>query len=201
MTNTEFKKEKNKITAGFTIVELIVVLAVFATIMTAATSIFISIIQQQKNISNEQEILNQASYAIEYMSRSIRTAVTDESGSCLGAPFQGYIYLLTKYDSVSGTYKGVKFISNNNDCHEFFLDTADGILKEIKNSSQAQNILSSSLLNASFVVNGDKSLQGAIQGNLTQPRLTILLHVLVEGVQSQKEKVIQMTVSQRNLNI
>ena len=68
---------KEKKSAGFTIIELIVVMAVFLFVIGAAISVFISIIQHQKRVLAEQQILNQISYVEEYMSKSLRTANTE----------------------------------------------------------------------------------------------------------------------------
>ena len=186
---------------GVTIIELVVVLAIFAFIIATTVNIFISAIQQQRNALREQELLNQASYDIEYMSRMIRMVVNDTSGACLGGVYAGYDYLLTHYDNASGFYQGVRFISDDNNCYNFFLDT-DGILKS-QFQGNTYNILSRSQLNnftikyVRFVVNGNKILDGDPPSNLLQPRITILINIQTQTGQS---KVFQTTVSQRNLN-
>ena len=57
---------------GFTLIELIVVMTVFLLVIGAAMGIFISIVQNQKKILSEQELLNQISYVEEYMSKALR---------------------------------------------------------------------------------------------------------------------------------
>ena len=47
---------------GFTIIEMVVVMAVFLFIVGAAISIFISVIQNQRRVLAEQQTLNQISY-------------------------------------------------------------------------------------------------------------------------------------------
>lgn len=190
-----FMKQK-----GVTLIELVVVLAVFMLIMGVTISIFISILQRQKSILGEQELLNQMSYAIEYMSRPIRTAQKDTTGSCL--PSSGYIYFLTHYDSVAGSYGGIKFITKDNVCQEFFL-TDNGILKEIKNGQASQNILSRKfkIKYVRFIINGNKSLKIASQNDSVQPRITMVLDVQTPTDSGQQEKIIQTTISNVNLNI
>ena len=142
---------------GFTIIELVVVMAVFMFIIGAAIGIFISIIQAQKKVLAEQQLLNQVSYVEEYMSKALRMAKKDTSAgpatACLvdnsstspntGA-HQNYNYLLTRPDPVSGFFTGIKFInsSDNAVCDEFYLDTTTNVLKEIKslNSSSDDNV-------------------------------------------------------------
>ncbi|MDO8530213.1 MAG: type II secretion system protein [bacterium] len=187
---------------GFSLIELVVVLAIFVFIIDVTTIIFISVVKQQKRILVEQELLSQGSYAIEYMSRSVRGAVEDETGvSCLGgAQYAGYFYLLTRYNSETQFHEGVKFITSGNVCKEFFLD--GGVLKEAKSGEVAQPIISDKFIirHAKFVINGDKSLVGASENDAVQPRLTMLLDVQSTAPDSEQGKIIQMTVSQRNLN-
>lgn len=206
------KKEKNKNffmfhvscfmqQAGFTILELIIVLAVFAIVISTTASIFISIIGQQKRISEEQELLNQTSYVVEYMTRPIMTAVKASTTTCLGAV--GRLYLLTHKDMAAGVYQGIKFIASDNNCQEFFLD-ADGILKETKGATTT-NILSSNFkINyARFIIDGDKAKSGSPvpPADTFHPRITISLSVETKNIQDKQKKIIQITVSKRDLNI
>lgn len=194
------KKIKNQKSSGVTIIELIVVLAIFLIIMSATVSIFLSIIQHQKRILIDQESLNQISYATEYISRSIRDSVVDETGSCIES--SGNIYLLTHYNSLDGFYEGIKFISKDNTCQEFFLDI-DGILKEVKDSQPWQNIISSkfNIKYVRFILNGDKTLSSASENNTIQPRVTMVLNIEIQTDSGLQEKIIQTTISNRNLNI
>jgi prepilin-type N-terminal cleavage/methylation domain-containing protein len=190
---------------GYTIIELMVVLAIFFVIVGITVDIFISVLQQQKRILAEQELLNQGSYAIEYISRALKMAVKDPTGACLGAP--GAVYQLTH--CLNGTLtacNGVKFInqSDSNACQEFFLDEAvspaNPPLREIKNGATAQNLLAIAFTvkYGRFILNGDKTLHTATASDTVQPRITVLLDVQTPAP-NQQEKIIQTTVSQRNL--
>jgi len=195
-------KIKNQKSGGVTLIELVVVLAIFMIVMVITVSIFISMAERQKNILEEQEILNQTSYVAEYMSRTIRTAKIDEVGKCLSNNFIGYNYLLTHYNLSEGFYQGIEFISGDDVCLEFFLDS-DGVLKEVKNKNTPQSILSSkfTIKYLRFIINGDKTLQGTSKNDLVQPRITMILDIITQETGGQKERIFQTTVSQRNLNI
>jgi len=211
---------------GFTIIELIVVMAVFLFIIGAAIGIFISIVQNQKRILAQQQLLNQISYVEEYMSKALRMAVAAENDNCIPT---GYIYQLTRYNGAGGFYQGIKFInpSDNDACQEFFLAGTGSandpyILKELKdntNDGKAVNLVSTNLqFNQEnpirFSVNGSNGSQvglscdalnrcGAIASKSSslqpQPRVTVLLNVKIAG--DSQTKAIQTTVSQRNLNV
>jgi len=197
----QFDRVKNKKSSGVTLFELIIVLAVFMFVLGAVFTIFISIIESQRGILQEQEFLNQMSYATEYISRMIKLAQKDATGSCLGSLKKGYYYVLTHYDAVTGFHNGIKFLRNDKICQEFFLDT-DKILKEIKNISASQNILSQkfTLKYVRFIINGDKALSGASENDSVQPRVTMAIDALFQFSSSQQERIIQTTVSQKNLN-
>jgi len=200
-----------KSSKGFTLIELIIVMAVFLFIIGAALGIFISIIQNQKKILVEQQFLNQISYVEEYMSKALRMAKTEKNENCLGYP--GYIYLLTRYDSASETFRGIKFLNQSNDtiyCQEFFLDNttdpAHPVLKEIKNGIEESKDIPGTekavaltppnlqISSIRFSVNGsDGSASsnvcpsgtttdcGASDQDSSQPRVTILLNVTIPG--------------------
>lgn len=208
----EYKTEKKE--TGFTLIELVVVMAIFLFVIGAAIAIFISIIQQQKRVLSEQELLNQVSYIEEYMSKSLRMAKKDTDNSCSE---QGYIYLLTRPDN--GFYRGIKFINQSNGiCQEFFLDNvtdpANPVLKELKDSTNDSDAvaITSSNLEISFIrfgINGTDGCygsgsdcpDGASEDDSAQPRVTILLGIKTQGDSQNSARVIQTTVSQRNLNL
>ena len=209
---------------GFTLIELIVVIAVFMFIVGAAISVFISIVGRQKEILSEQQVINQISYAQEYMSKALRMAKTATDDSCIPT---GYTYLLTRYDYDSGFFKGVEFVSQPDDntsgnaiCREFYLDT-DNVLKEYSDYYGGPTTITPQGLQIDsirFGIDGsDGSAAGlgrsgtdacgacndeAVCGSAAaawQPRITIPLNVKIAG--ESQDRAIQTTVSQRNLNV
>ncbi len=221
ISNFKFQISNYKRNKGFTLIELIVVMAVFLLIMGTAISIFISIVSHQKRILAKQELLNQTSYFIEYMGKGLRMAVKDPDGVCLGTV--GAVYKLEDYDSVNRIWKGIKFInaSDDNACQKFCLDNStleNPVLKEIKNSAgnwdcgTGTNVTSTNLkINLlSFAFNGvlpgppaginDGYVVPLSDSDLNQPRVTIALDVKIQGDSNQLSTKIQTTVSQRDLN-
>lgn len=206
-----------KLSKGFTLIELIVVMAVFLFVTGTAFIIFISIVGNQNKVLAEQQILNQISYVEEYMSKALRMAAKDDIGTCLGQA--GYIYRPNFYDVTLGVFQGIKFINqtdfessdNPGGCQQFYLE--NGVLKEIKGNGSPIALTSSSLeINSiKFVINGtDGSMAGLgcqdpnqcliSNNNGIQPRLTIILDVKIPGDNQQPSRIIQTTVSARNLN-
>ena len=196
------KSKNHHSSRGFTLLELVVVLSLFMLIMGVTVSIFVSIVRHQKRILSQQEVLSQISFVQEDFSRSLRSATVDVSGTCLaqdGVSHKGYVYLLTHFDLQTGFYQGVRFISREGICQELFLDS-DGVLKEIKGSAVAQNIVSSkfAVKYARFIINGDKSLQAVLGQGVSQPRISMALGVQDPTYSDAKEIIIQTTVSHRN---
>ena len=201
-----------KLSKGFTLIELIVVLAVFLVIIGVALTIFISIVSHQRRILAQQELLNQASYFIEYVGKGLRMAVKDDAGTCIAADS---VYQLEDYNEDKGIWTGIKFInaSDNNVCKEFRLEFIDSyneslgyILKEISATGYSTNITSTNLkINSlSFSLNGVAPSQDndhvPIAGDNSQPRVTIFLDIQAQGDTNQPSTKVQITVSQRNIN-
>ncbi len=230
---------------GFTLIELIVVMAVFLFIIGAAISIFISVVQNQKKVLAEQQLINQVSYAEEYMAKALRMATADTAGNCIP---KGYIYLLTPYDDSTGLFTGIKFINQSTlVCQQFLWDKNSGELEEVDwvgDTAGPEVPITSSGLTINSVrlsVNGSDgssnftepsptdscsiSQCGATDTDTVQPRVTILLNILVPGINQgvgascgagsgctigqacdlsthrcSATTTIQTTVSQRNLN-
>lgn len=168
---------KNK---GFTLIEMVVAVAILALLMGSAVGVFVSGIKNQRQGLALQEILDQTSYLMEYMSRSLRMARKDMDGTCTGVAKLNYIF----------EDQCLKFLNYNEECQQFCLDGA-----RIKNEN-GDYLTSESLQVSSFNV----ILSGAAQppADYLQPRVTISLNIVG---QEQSTMRIQTTVSQRNLDI
>ena len=105
--------------------------------------------------------------------------------------------------------KGIKFINqaDNNACQEFFLDeSVDPInppLRQIKNGGSASNLLSDKfkIIHGNFILNGDRTVHTVAKTDLSQPKITLLFNMQTQTPDLLQEKIIQTTVSARNLNL
>ena len=196
------KKNKNK---GFTLVELLVSMAVFSITIVACTQIFASAIKAQGTILNSQDNLNETSYAMERMSRMIRMAkkeidCTDRTDSttchCLVNKGYGYNYEI----NVAGNQ--LTFIDYRNQCHRFYLDS--GQLKESVASDESGLINASNihpLISDEFTINVLKfNITGEKQEDSFQPRVALFLNIEKTGYPDSNIKI-QTTISQRNIDI
>jgi prepilin-type N-terminal cleavage/methylation domain-containing protein len=183
-----YKEIKKKNLGGFTLIELLTSVTIFSLIVGGASGIFISAIRAQRRALVKQEILDQTSYLIEYMSRAIRMAKKDVSGSCISSKMN---YAVTR----SG--KGIKFMDSGGNCQEFYL--SEGQLKEEK-GGVTSDLTSADLTVESFNIGPQTSWD---QADNEQPRVTFFLEIKGLGEKSELESEIeiQTTVSQRKLDI
>jgi len=208
MDKSKIQKEK-----GFTLVEVIVVMAVFLLVTAVTIAIFISIVQSQRRILTQEQLLSQVSYAMEYMSKGLRMSKKDVLGVCLIDEYSGtnYTYLYTK-PSEGGEYTGVKFVnqSNNDACQEFYLyQSGDNyVIEEVRNENSVP--LTSNKFNVDYLrfkISGTTGVDGGGYGAPNeaypnqQPRITTIVGFKMPNDENQPEIKIQTTVSQRNLNV
>jgi len=174
-----------KINKSFTIIEMLVVISVFFITVGAVSGIFTTAIKLQRYNLTYQQLLDQTSYAMEYMSRAIRMAQKDKSGNCTGISNLNY-----RVENNS-----IKFLTYHNpsQCWRFYLD--DGV----KRLKVDQNNNSYDLISENFEVNDFRvSVSGDKSGE--QPKVEIFMEVKAKGSGNQPTLKIKTTVSQRNLN-
>ena len=172
---------------GFTIIEMLVAVTIFTLVFGAATGVFVSSLRAQRQSLAYQELLDQTSYLMEYMSRAIRMAKKDDieiggvSLNCLSG------------DKVNYEFSGqcLKFRNYKNECQQFCLN--DTRLKETKAGDE--NYLTAEDLN---VENFNVTLDGETQTDNFQPTVAISLEI--EGKEQARIKI-QTTISQRDLDI
>jgi prepilin-type N-terminal cleavage/methylation domain-containing protein len=177
---------------GVTLIEMLVAVTIFAIIIAVISGLFISAVYNQRRLLANQELLDQASYILEYMGRALRMAKKDLGYGCLDNI--GYNYQLIA--------NGIKFIAHKyeegtegtDECTEFFLDA--GQLKK-KIGADTWELTSSKLQVNSFRIN----ISGESQTDNLQPRVTIFLDISGRELPGRPRIQIQTTVSQRNLDV
>lgn len=193
---------------GFTIIELLVTVAIFSFVVAITSGIFIFSLQGQRKTLAHQTVLDQTSYVMEYMSRQLRMARKELSDppSCLTNVGRGY-----NYESI--TNDSIKFVNYKGDCTEFFRqwNPAEEIyqLKEKRKigtpEEEILDLTSNDLNVATLIFNLMGEYQGVFGDNQfkLQPRATISLVVQGKGEkpESRPEIEIQTTVSQRDLDV
>jgi len=176
--------------SGFTLVEMLVAVAIFSIITGVAIGIFVMAMKEQRKILAQQQLLDQTSYAEEYMSRAIRMARKDDIE--IGGEF-AYCLLDYKvnYATTTTGQGGIKFRNYNNYCQEFYLQ--GGQLRENKGGVDLA-LTSPGLTVISFKITSS----GWDQADNFQPAVTMFLDIT--GKEGTEIKI-QTTISQRNLDV
>jgi len=185
---------------GFTFIEMITAITIFAFLMIMATGIFQSVVEGQRQAVNAQDVQESIRYAIEVMSKEIRTAQGDHDGStCIPAApasFKTYNTNETYVDGSQGITEGDELYFRNKDdqCVTYRLNggqleiTRDGVALPITPDEVTVS-------NLEFTAVNDPA--GAF--HYLQGRVTIRMDVeATGGKEMDKQRMtVQTTVSSR----
>ncbi len=184
---------------GFTLVETLVSLFIFSIIAILSINFFISVLSTQKRILQNQELLNQSSYVLEYMAKAIRMAKKDLTGDCIGLAYAGQTYnvlgsslTFLTYDIKDSSYKCLQFLLSSGAIEE--RRSTDN---NFSNLGTAQSLTPSSVSidNLWFNVIGDAV-------DTKQPKTTIVIKMTSLSLETNSPNVVvQTTISQRQLDI
>jgi prepilin-type N-terminal cleavage/methylation domain-containing protein len=180
---------KNK---SFTLVEILVAVTIFSVITGIASGLFVSAIRAQRSSLAHQQLLDQTSYVMEYMSRALRMAKKDIDGNCTGGAKLNY----AKTDSK------IMFKNYEDECQEFLQewDDSNKVYRLKEKKAGVENYLTSPGLN---VVSFKVADMGWTQYDTEQPRVTLFLDIQGAGFKpEEKPRIkIQTAISQRNPDI
>lgn len=172
---------------GFTLLEIIVAATIFAIASSAISALFLVGVKGQRNALATQNVVENTRLALELMSRQIRMAQRDETGSCVGeqkTTFNAGGAALTFLDSLGRcvTYQTAGNKIQMKQGSGAFLDlTSDDILVET----------------LEFEVSGRLATDGV------QPRVTMFLAAKASGTKPEDavKILLETTASVRNLDV
>lgn len=180
---------------GYTLIEVLAAVTILFTVIASLVAFFTGAVRVQREILSSQELVDNISYSLEYMSRALRMAVKDDVGgkNCLDG--NKVNYELTTRD---GVVVGIKFRNYKNYCQEFFLE--GGQLKEWKDVDgviSTNDLTSENIEVSDFIIGSSDSWD---QDDDLQPKVTLFIEA--RGVLSERSVIkIQTTISQRNLDV
>lgn len=220
-------KSSSRTQSGFTLVEMIVSLAVFSIVITISVGALLVLIASNEQLQKEQSVMTNLSFAIDSMTREMRTGTAywcERRSSLVAGGGSNIFNPLNNLDSVLGNntqdcatgnnpaqrFHGVSFIeggdsitgAGNQRILYFFDNTTGQIFRRI-GSQQPQSIVSSGIYitNAEFFVTGSKSLEDGNPNEEDQASITIIIDAREENSPTAKEYHVQTTVTQRTLDI
>lgn len=176
---------ENSTNKGFTIIEMLVSTMVFTMVVSMSVGVFVFALRAQRQSLATQDLLDQTSYTIEYMSRALRMAQKDLDGQCIPAKTN---YQIVRDDL--GYAQEINFLNYEDECQSFVWDTQ---LKEVK-GEEINPLTSEDVVILWF----NAELSGEGQADNIQPRITLGWEAT--GKENSRV-VIQTTVSQRNADI
>lgn len=189
---------------GFTLIEIVVVLALLGLLGGAVFNLFAAGISAQRNTLSIQKSTNQLSYVAEYMGRALRQATKElrSSQQCLANVGRGWNY------EISAGNDSITFLDKQGFCRKISL-SANQIVEQIATSPDSHDAANlgpiQPLTPAGMTITNFRMIQqGAYQGDSVtpdneQPRVTFVIEARGEG--SDANIRIQTTVSQRNFDV
>lgn len=212
-------------TAGFTLIEMIVSLGVFAVVVTIMVGAVLVLVSTNQQLQAEQSVMTNLSFALDTMTREMRTGY---NYYCAGRPNYSSggtdaIFDEANHESLGSLTKdcptgrasgdnlqGVSFYEGGDSLTGagaqrvlYFYDTTDPnhktLMRRVGNQ-EAQSIVSSGLniIDANFYVDGTTRL---ISGsNAVQPTITIYLEAQAVN-EPDKTYYLETSVTQRTLDL
>lgn len=214
---------------GFTLIEMIVSLGVFSVVVTIAVGALLILISSNRQLQNEQSVLSNLSFAIDSMTREMRTGshYYCDSRSNLGGLFTSNIDNLDTPPTTFATadchdgrsnpghdVQGVAFVeggdsitgaTNSRILYFFQRDNnprVQGLYRKIGNNT-AEKIVSDGIYisDAEFFVSGAAPLDATTGADSDQASVSIYIAAAATSTPGAKIHSIQTTVVQRTLDI
>lgn len=209
--------------AGFTLIEMIVSLAVFSIVITIAVGALLSLIAGNERLQSQRSIMTNLSFALDSMTREIRTGYyyycEARPNYAAGGPSNLFIDS-SNLDTLLGDatrdcpdgndnnwqLQGVSFIEGGNsitvgaDRIMYFFDRTKGEILRKVGGLAPQSIVSSGLFikNAEFWVTGSDPQE---IGDDEQATVTIFIEAAASAGVAEPSFYVQTTVTQRVLDL
>ncbi|NQU82780.1 MAG: type II secretion system protein [Parcubacteria group bacterium] len=179
--NTKQSRQK-----GVTFIEVLVVITIFGIFITSVITLFASGMKEQRKGLDKAYLLNQGSFAAEYLGRALRMAQKDTTGACIP---QGFNYQITRGGN------GIRFINYRAgiNCQEFYLE--DNKIK-VERLGSVLDLTPDSLV----VDNLRFNISGQDQDDMLQGKVTFTWKFQNIGI-TVEELELQTTISQRELDV
>jgi prepilin-type N-terminal cleavage/methylation domain-containing protein len=211
--------------AGFTIIEMIVALAVFSVVVTISIGALLTLIATNQQLQIEQSVMTNLSFALDSMTREIRTGThyfCETANNLTGNHRRGIDNIFDNNtdldaelsdmarDCESGRdnrkYQGIAFNEGGGSITGiggrilYYFDEDNKKIFRRVGAEEAQSIVSSGIAikNAEFYVSGSEPLE---DGETTQAAVTIFIEAVDPSDPTGKPYRVQTTVTQHTLDI
>ncbi len=213
-----------KLSQGFTLVEMIVSLAIFAIVVTVSVGALLVLVGTNQRLQGEQGVMTNLSFALDSMTREIRTGslyycLSSVSAASLTSPFNAASNLDTVFgqsvldcpngNNTNARYHGMAFVEGGDSITDgtsrilYFYDSQEKTIYRRVGAGPAQAIVSPEIhiVDFEFFVTGSENLQASGSGATRQPTVTLYIRAAENIDGSGKQFEVQTTVVQRTLDV
>lgn len=210
---------------GFTLVEMIVSLAIFSIVVTVSVGALLVLVGTNQQLQGEQSVMTNLSFALDSMTREIRTGsgyycISDTSNVGLSNVFNGASNLDTELtsgefprtqDCQNGNQNSSRFhglaiveggdsISDASDRILYFFDSVEKKIYRRVGNGSAESIVSSGIVieELEFFVTGTTPQR---LGDNVQPTVTLFIKAKEKDLPNAKTYYLQTTITQRTLDV
>lgn len=190
---------------GLTLIELLISIAIFGILVVGLIGMFVSAMDAQASVLQNQELLNQGSYLTEYMDRSIRMALRDSDvgGPCTGTQNKNYNATGDPLVDRSITFLAYDVAAADYRCKMFYLSS--GVVYEKKSMDMTDDSWGTAvpITSSKIKINSFDILVYGDTYDSEQPIVTIAINMQSNSSRRLNpipSMVFQTSISQRNLN-
>lgn len=192
---------------GFTLVEMLVSLALFTIVATMAVGTLLILISGNARVVGEQTALTSLSFALDSMTREIRTGSEYYCNTAAQVSGSSVYNSVTAVRNCTSGDVGLSFreagesITGGTGAKRIAYYFSNNTLWRKVGSNAAEPIVTNDvrITNARFVVTGATPLGTSTEA--VQPTVTILLEAQASTTDSTKSFTLQSTVTQRSLDL
>jgi prepilin-type N-terminal cleavage/methylation domain-containing protein len=212
--NTPYKQ------SGFTLVEMIVSLAIFSIVVTVSVGALLVLVATNQQLQGEQGVMTNLSFALDSMTREIRTGneyfcVSDPNGGSLfttgnlDQELDGDVQDCATGNPSDHRFHGLAFteggdsITSGSDKILYFYDREEKKIFRRVGNGPAESIVSSGIVieEFEFFVSGTRPLSAGGANSTDQPAVTLFIKATEKGVSTNKPFYLQTTITQRTLDV
>jgi prepilin-type N-terminal cleavage/methylation domain-containing protein len=194
---------------GFTLIEMMVALALFTVVITIAVGAFLSLIGQSSQLQGEQKVMTSLNFAMDSMTREIRTGTNyycakdvelpgsaDETDPTLAQD-------CVNYDGISFVEAGSSLSAGAGSGRVAYgFNSASNTIDRQIAANSAQSITSSDvkITSMKFYVSGSTAQSVGSTNDVIQPTVTIII-TAQDPDDTSRTYTLETTVTQRQLDL
>ena len=180
---------------GYTLIEVLVSVAIFGIIIAGPTGLFVLSLRNQNMSLALGETIDNTSHAVEYISRALRMARKDRAGGCIT---QNY-----NFENPGADSSKIRFLNYQGYCQEFSL-SGNQLFQRKSSDGTSANFDTGAYLTSDdlSISNFQFLIVGGGQNDNLQPKITMVFHIAKSSAGTGLPAInVQTTVSQRNLDV